>query len=139
LAFNGWRSDPSANHEVNLTPLIDVSLVLVVMLLLATPLAFESNIKVRTTRETAQAAQTEDQDEMIEIRVLQNHRVQVNRETIDREELESILRPMLEASVTRRVSLSCAHGVTHGDFVNAMDTAKFCGATDIAVVERKRR
>jgi len=121
------------------TPLIDVSLVLVVMLLLATPLAFESSIKVRTARETAQAAENQDQDEIIEIRVLQGHKVSINRETVERDEMEGVLRPMLQASVSRRVSLTCARGVTHGEFVGAMDIAKFCGATDIAVVERKRR
>jgi len=139
LAFNEWQSNPSAEHEVNLTPLIDVSLVLVVMLLLATPLAFESNIKVRTSPETAQAAQVSDQDELIEIRILQDDRVRINRKTVERGELQGVLRPMLEVSVSRRVSLSCAQGVSHGQFVGVMDVAKYCGATDIAVVERKKR
>jgi len=35
--------------EVNMTPLIDISLVLVVILLLATPLAFESSIGLKKT------------------------------------------------------------------------------------------
>ena len=122
-----------------MTPLIDVSLVLVVMLLLATPLAFESNIKVRTAQETAQAAATPDQNERIEIRILKGDRVRVNRTTVAREEMEGVLRPLLEKSVRRQVSLSCERGVTHGAFVGAMDIAKYCGATDIAVVESKRR
>ena len=42
-------------HEINVVPLIDVSLVLVVILMLLTPLAFESNIAVHRT----QAAPTE--------------------------------------------------------------------------------
>ena len=49
MAFTPWQNK-TREHEVNLTPLIDVSLVLVVMLLLATPLAFESSIKVRATQ-----------------------------------------------------------------------------------------
>ncbi len=139
MSRNSWKSETSAQHEVNVTPLIDVSLVLVVMLLLATPLAFESNIKVRTAQETAQAAETPDQNERIEIRVLSDDRVRVNTTTVTREEMEGVLRPLLEQSVRRQVALSCARGVTHGAFVSAMDVAKFCGATDIAVVESKRR
>ncbi len=39
-------------NEVNMVPLIDVSLVLVVMLMLATPLAFESSLAIREARTT---------------------------------------------------------------------------------------
>ena len=104
----------SAEHEVNLTPLIDVALVLVVMLLLATPLAFESSIKVSTSPETAQAAETPDQNELIEIRVFADDRVRINRTMVARADMENVLRPMLEASVRRQVTLSAEKGVTHG-------------------------
>ena len=40
-------------NEINMTPLIDVSLVLVVMLLLATPLAFESSIAIKKAMDSA--------------------------------------------------------------------------------------
>lgn len=139
LRFNDWNSEPSVQHEVNMTPLIDVALVLVVMLLIATPLAFESSIKVSSSAETAQSAETQDQNELIEIRVFADDRVRVNRTTIARADLENVLRPMLEASVRRQVSLSAEKGVTHGAFVGVMDVAKYCGATDIAVVESGRR
>ena len=139
MAFTSWKDNTSGEHEVNLTPLIDVSLVLVVMLMLTSPLAFESSIKVRASQQTAQAAAQDDQDEMIEIFVLADGHVRINRSKVPREQMEMILRPMLEKSVRRRVMIGCDVGVTHGDFVGAMDTAKMCGATDIAVVERQPR
>ena len=47
--FQKKFEEDEAFRDVNLTPLIDVALVLVVILLLATPLAFESSILVRNT------------------------------------------------------------------------------------------
>ena len=69
MYFGRWRSSEDNGHEINLTPLIDVSLVLVVMLLLATPLAFESSINVNKGETTAQESEATDQDERIEILV----------------------------------------------------------------------
>jgi biopolymer transport protein ExbD len=55
--FRALNGTNDSNHDVNMTPLIDVSLVLVVMLLLATPLAFESSIDVKNAAQAARKAQ----------------------------------------------------------------------------------
>lgn len=47
LRLRNRESSEGPLAEINTTPLIDVSLVLVVILLLATPLAFESSFGVR--------------------------------------------------------------------------------------------
>jgi biopolymer transport protein ExbD len=136
MTFNGRKNSNVFGHEVNMTPLIDVSLVLVVMLLLATPLAFESSIGVRKDDATARAAETRDQKERIEIVVVSDTDVKVNRDLVPREQLAAVLAPMLEEAVDRTVLIGCEDGVTHGAFVSVLDQAKMSGATGIAVFER---
>jgi biopolymer transport protein ExbD len=136
MNISGWNKPGSGNHEVNLTPLIDVSLVLVVMLLLATPLAFESSIGVRKDDTTARAAESKDQQERIEIVVVSDAEVKVNREQVARADLATVLEPMLAEATDRTVMIGCEHGVTHGAFVDVLDQAKMSGATAIAVFER---
>lgn len=126
----------SGVHEINLTPLIDVSLVLVVMLLLATPLAFESSISVRKARKSAKAAEQKKIEERIELNVISEDSVRVNRKLVDRRKLGVTLRPMLEQSSNRVVVVECDAAVSHGAFVNVLDQAKVCGATEIAVSGR---
>ena len=53
------RSD-KAIYETNLTPLIDVSLVLVVILLVATPLAFQSSFVVNSATQSARSASKQE-------------------------------------------------------------------------------
>ena len=43
-------------HEPNMTPLIDVSLVLVVILMVATPMAFQSGIAVQSANRSGRRA-----------------------------------------------------------------------------------
>ena len=121
---------------INMTPLIDVSLVLVVILLLAAPLAFEASIGVNQTQARAKKAKQEEKREFIELSVVSEDSVRVNRMLVARQDLSFTLKPLIERSAERQVLLSCADGVTHGTFVDVLDVAKVSGATDIAVVGR---
>ena len=121
------------NHQINMTPLIDVSLVLVVMLLLATPLALESSISVRDAHKSSRAAKKEKIEERIELNVVSEDSVWVNRQLVARSKLQVTLRPLLEQSTSRIVFVECDAAVSHGAFVDVLDLAKVCGASEIAV------
>ena len=127
------KKEGSGIHEINMTPLIDVSLVLVVMLLLATPLALESSIFLRDARKSAQKAEKKKIEERIELHVVSEDSVRVNSELVSRQTLHLTLRPMLEQATSRVVFVQCDAGVSHGTFVDVLDQAKVCGATEIAV------
>jgi biopolymer transport protein ExbD len=133
----GWtqdRQDRAAFRETNLTPLIDVSLVLVVILLLATPLAFESSILVRNTSSSGARAEVKKKTTQVELLVLDDTMVRVNRSMVERADLSDILRPMLEDNPSSRVVIRCEDGVSHGAFVNVLDQAKVSGAVELAVM-----
>ena len=119
--------------EPNMTPLIDVSLVLVVILMVATPLAFQSSIAVNTANKAGKAAQ-EARTERIEVTVHADGTIGVNRMIVPRQALSVTLKPLIENSATRMVVVRCDDGVLHGEFVSVLDEAKAMGAARIAVV-----
>ena len=125
---------PDGIHDVNMTPLIDVSLVLVVILMVATPMAFQSSIAVQRAAKAGQAAEMVAKAERIEIQIVSADSVTVNRAPMEKNRMEGTLRLLLDRSATRTVVVRCADGVPHGTFVNVLDEAKRCGAADIAVV-----
>jgi biopolymer transport protein ExbD len=130
------RKTENGTHEINMTPLIDVSLVLVVMLLLTTPLAFESGITVRKSQASTNTAEKKDKEKRTELRIISDTEIQVNRTRISRVNLIETLRPLLDEGAHRQVVITCADNVSHGVFVDVLDQAKLCGATDIAVAEK---
>ena len=69
MRWNRPQDENGNLNDVNMTPLIDVSLVLVVILLLATPLAFESSFGVRKTAATARQASDEKKEARIELAI----------------------------------------------------------------------
>jgi biopolymer transport protein ExbD len=119
-------------HEINVVPLIDVSLVLVVILMLLTPLAFEQSIAVHRAQAAARAGAAEESSERVEVSILGDDEIRVNRTTVARADLAATLRPMLLGEIPPPVIVSCADAVSHGTFVSVLDEAKLCGARDIA-------
>jgi biopolymer transport protein ExbD len=126
-------------REIDLTPLIDVSLVLVVMLLLATPLAFESSFALRNAPASGRSAPEQERVERIELAILSDEEVRVNRDPVSIDALGAVLRPLLAGEAPPAVIVTCADAVHHGSFVQVLDTAKLCGAAEIAVTEEAAR
>jgi biopolymer transport protein ExbD len=133
MRWNRKQEENGGLSEVNMTPLIDVSLVLVVILLLATPLAFESSFGVRKSTATARKASDEKKEARIELAIESDSTVRVNRTLVAIEDLGSHLAPLLAESSTQDVSVRCSDGVTHGTFVHVLDVTKMNGAKEIAV------
>ena len=123
-------------YEPNMTPLVDVALVLVVILLVATPMALQSSISVQQSAANARAAEEKKRDERVEVMVVSADTVLVNRKPLLRGELRAFVGTCLDSSTTRSVAVHCREGVTHGTFVGVLDDLKDAGAAQIAVQGR---
>jgi biopolymer transport protein ExbD len=127
------RNTPSEGiTDPNLTALIDVSLVLVVILLVATPMALQSGIGVSNAATTGRDGAAADAAR-IEVSIVDDQTVVVNGITVARAELAATLRPRIADSGTRDVVVRCGDAVAHGVFVSVIDEAKALGAARIAV------
>ncbi|HYJ33516.1 MAG TPA: biopolymer transporter ExbD [Candidatus Binatia bacterium] len=135
MAGRRWRMrNPESIFEPNMTPLIDVCLVLVVILMVATPMAFQSSIGVQNAAKAGKAAAIAAKSERVEISIVSADTVTVNRTTVVRKDLPLLLKPLLQLSSTKAVIVHCADNVSNGAFVGVLDEAKQCGAAQIAVV-----
>ena len=129
------RTPQEGIHEPNMTPLIDVSLVLVVILMVAMPMILQSGIAVRNAAAGGRSVREQARLERIEVAIVSEDSVLVNRQVIGREHLRGALAPLVAASTTGIVVVSCADLVTHGTFVEVIDEAKGSGAAQVAVME----
>ena len=130
-----FRSHTDGIFEPNMTPLIDVSLVLVVILMVATPMAFQSAIAVRTAASSGQSSLKKADVDRIEIDVHADGTLLVNRTAVTRENLPLLLQQRIGESRSRTVVIHCAGGVSHGAMVSVLDEARSAGATQIALTE----
>ncbi len=133
MRWNRPQQNDETLAEVNLTPLIDVSLVLVVILLLATPLAFEASFGVNQTAAAARNASDEKKEARIELTIESDSSVRVNKALVAIEDLGIFLAPLIAESATRDVTVRCEDEVAHGTFVHVLDITKLNGANSIAI------
>ena len=133
MAHSNGNGRPTGIHEPNLTPLIDVSLVLVVILLVTTPMVLQSGIAVSHAAASAQRGASEPVAR-IEVSIVDADHVTVNRVMVDRASFGVTLKAMLEHAPVRDIVVHCSDSVPHGTFVSVIDEAKASGAAAIAVV-----
>ena len=124
---------PTGIHEPNVTPIIDVALVLVIILLVATPMALQSGIALSRAAASGRAG-APAAVARVEISILDAGHLTVNRIPVDRASFGPTLQALLRTAPVRDVLVRCADGVPHGVFVSVIDEAKANGAGAIAVV-----
>lgn len=125
----------SGLFQVNMTPMIDVSLVLVITLLLMTPLALESGIWVRNHNDSTAMSDPGPDPERVHVTILTEDLVQVQNRILRRDNLRPVLGAMLRQPRYAGVALVCADDVSHAAFVDVLDQAKMSGAVSIAISE----
>jgi biopolymer transport protein ExbD len=132
LRFGRRQAQGSGINEINVTPIIDVALVLVVILLLTSPMALESTLALRRASSTARQADEQQKIDRVELSIVSEDSVKVNRTTVERAGLAKALAPLLLDSPI--VVVRCADSVSHGTFVRVLDEARICGAAELAIV-----
>lgn len=123
--------------EINVVPLADVSLVLLIVLMLITPMVMQSMIHVYASRGAVAVAADRTMKEkplFVEVRP-DGFYLNTNKMDSDRA-LLATLRGELSRKDDRTVILTAAQGVSHGMMVTALDIAKQAGAARLSLVKR---
>lgn len=108
--------------EINMIPLIDVSLVLLIIFMIMTPFLVQSQLKVQLPKATAQAP-TPDQ-EALSLQVLQNGTYLLNNHPVRESRLEQELSLFLPRPEKQAILIQADKDVPFQYVVTALDAAK---------------
>jgi len=127
-------SDAALVSEINITPLTDVFLVLLIIFMITTSAMVDSAAKVNLP----QATRTVQEARGIAVTVTADGRLFVNQMQVDAGQLEPTLRDLLTDDPKKLVVLQGDQSVMLGEAVRIMDIAKRAGATAISIAAQKR-
>ena len=136
LGSNEEHSDIVA--EINITPLTDIFLVLLIIFMITSSAMIESGGKVNLPKAVA----TQSESRGTTVTITPKHEIFVNQKQISEEKFEPALREALAASSDKIVILRGDKDVLLGDTVKIMSMIKRAGASEIAIAaesERKSR
>jgi biopolymer transport protein ExbD/biopolymer transport protein TolR len=124
------RSTP----DMNVTPLVDVVLVLLIIFMVITPLlAKQFWVHVPERPDEAEPAPANPDHDAIGVTVDTEGRIHLNRDVVAPEDFEGRLTRALAASGDRTVFFDAASDAPYARAVEALDHCRGAGATTIAV------
>ena len=134
--------EPAAIADVNVVPLADVSLVLLIILLVLSPMAAQSMLKVQTAAAKASAAmpiQTEvmmqrEAETVLVLSVTTGGFVMDGKLMATGTELTAFLKQKLQPRSDRKIFVSPELEVAHGQVIAALEAVQAAGGT-VALVQ----
>ncbi len=115
-----------AMSEINITPLTDVMMVLLVIFMVTTPLIMKASIDINLPQAHVKKAATVEQ---VRIMVTREGRIYLDQKVVELVNLESELRAVLaERGGDKMVTVSADKQVLYGEAVKVLDIARQAGA-----------
>ena len=121
--------------EINITPLTDIFLVLLIIFMVTSAAMVESGAKISLP----EVDSTSSQPREITITVTPNHDIYVNSNLTSYDDLETVLHGLVSARPDIPVVLEGDREVLFGDAVKILSIAQKAGATQIAIAAERRQ
>lgn len=119
------------NHEINVTPFIDVMLVLLIIFMVAAPLA---TVDINVDLPASTAAPQPRPDTPLYVTVQSDLSISVGNDDVTPDALGDAIGRAAEGNAETRIFLRADQAVSYGDLMGVMNLVRLAGYTKIALV-----
>lgn len=131
LHLQEGSDDLQENHEINVTPFIDVMLVLLIIFMVAAPLA-TVDVKIDLPASTAQPVPRPDKPVYLSIK--EDTSLYLDNQQIDPTQLKAALDGMTGGDKGKTIFVRGDKGVDYADLMSVMDNLRGAGYLKIGLV-----
>ena len=134
MTFDDHNGSDGLRSEINVTPLVDVMLVLLVIFMVVTPLLHQ---ELKIELPLSRSAQDVTDPGHVHLLAAADGSLRLNDDAISREQLETALRSLYATRNERTIFLQADRSLPYAAVVDLMDACREAGVERIGVITRK--
>ena len=137
MAMDLGGAKGGVKSDINVTPLVDVMLVLLIIMMLVTPM-LQQGVSVRLPSAT-NIVDKPQSDEQTVVAIGANKAMYLNAKPVREGELATKLNELLENKKEKQVVIKADEEVEYGAVMAAMDQLRLAGLEDIGLVTERKK
>jgi biopolymer transport protein ExbD len=127
------------NSDINVTPMVDVMLVLLIIFMVITPMLQKGvSVNLAKTDNPIQMPEADKEDSLI-VAIMRDGQIYFNSDKVTPETLTDKVKDELSKRSDKRIFVKADAGARYGDVVNVVDDVRSAGVDQLGLLTEERK
>jgi biopolymer transport protein ExbD/biopolymer transport protein TolR len=130
---------PNVNSDINVTPMVDVMLVLLIIFMVITPM-LQKGIPVTLAKTDSPIKMPEaDKEDSLIVAVMRDGKIYFNSDVVTPEQLTDKVKDRLQNKADKRIFVKADAGAKYGNVVAVVDDVRSAGVDQLGLLTEERK
>jgi biopolymer transport protein ExbD len=136
---NGKKRMADVTSDINVTPMVDVMLVLLIIFMVVTPMLQRGvSVNLAKTDNPVKMPEADREDSLI-VAVMRDGKIYLNSDAVTPEALTDTVKDRMANRTDKRIFVKADGGAKYGDVVSVVDDVRSAGVDQLGLLTEERK